>query len=290
MRQVGKWAEIPYYIIAHLPTCPPAHLPMFYLIYRLISCVLLAAVLSPTLSFAVEPSSPHLNVFLSDLGTRRPETTPIALMPYLEDSLAIQLSQHDMEVLLTATLDDSLTLLRATVQFAGWVKIRGIPVFVKGKAVKEAVQKGYVLGLTFPLDHLAYICFVPNPSMAEDFQAHIRLIYTQQYTYPFDKDIFNANVLIQGQEVTYEENNNRQTGYLVTTDVYDNRKRVLYTNIQGILGQKRGVLGFLQKVFFFVPKTLNGLELTQGDLIIDAFINQTIENFEHEPRYRVTRR
>ena len=284
MRQVGKWAETLLYC------CPPAHLPMSYPIFRLIFCFLFVSVLSPTLSFAVEPSSPHFNVFLSDLDTRQPETTPFALMPYLEDLLSIQLSQHDMEVLLTATADDSLTLLRATALFAQWVKGRGIPVFVKGKAVKEAVQKGYVLGLTFPLDHLAYICFVPNPSMAEDFQAHIRLIYTRQYTYPFDKDIFNANVLIQGQEVTYEENNNRQTGYLVTTDVYDDRKRVLYTNIQGILGQKRGMLGFLQKVFFFVPKTLNGLELTQGDLIIDAFINQTIENFEHEPRYRVTRR
>lgn len=258
--------------------------------FRLISCALLALVLSPSLSYAVDPFLPHLNRFLSDLDTREPVVSPTALIPYLEDSLAIQLSRHDMEVLLSAAADDSLTLLRATVLFAKWVKIRGTPVFVKGKAVEEAVQKGYALGLTFPVDHLAYICFVPNPSMAEDFQAHIRTIYTKQYTYPFDKDIFNANVLIQGQEVTYEENDRRRIGYLVTTDVYNNIKRALYTNVQGILGQKRGMLGFFQKVFFFVPKTLNGLELTQGDLIINAFINQTIENFEYEPRYRVNRR
>jgi|GEM_PF-2252723 hypothetical protein len=263
---------------------------MRYPVSHLIFCALLATVLSPWLSYAVDPSSRHLNLLLSELDTRRPIVAPTALMPYLEDSLAIELSGQDMEVLLNATADDSLTLLRATVLFARWVKARGTPVFVKGQAVEDAVQKGFSLGLTFPLDHLAYICFVPNSSMAGDFQVHIRTIYTRQYTYPFDKDIFNANVLIRGQEVTYEENDRKQTGYLVTTDIYDDRKRAIYTNVRGILGQKRGVLGFFQKVFFFVPKTLKGLDLTQGHLVIEAFINQTIENFEHEPRYRVIRR
>lgn len=255
---------------------------MPHILSILLSCLLL---FPPFHAEAID--TPRLNVLLSELDTRNPTMPPDVLKPYLGEAPAIQLSSRDMDVLLTATADDSLTLLRATALFAGWVKKRGISVFVEGRDVQTAVQRGYALGLTFPVDHLAYICFVPNPSMGGDFQAHIRTIYTRQYTYPFDEDIFNANVLIQGREIIYGEEKN--TGYLVTTDVYDDGTRALYTNVEGILGQKRGVLGFFQKMFFFVPKTLNGLELTDGDLIIDAFINQTIDDFEHEPRYRVVK-
>ncbi len=142
----------------------------------------------------------------------------------------------------------------------------------------------------FPVDHIAYFFYVPNDSVGGDFQAHIRVIYTRNYTYSFEKDIFDANVLVQGQEISYNkpEGTSRE-GYLVTTDVYYNDQTVDYTNVHGIAGQKRGALGFLQKVFFFVPKTLHGLTLKEDDLIIDAFINQRIRGFEQKPRYRVRR-
>ncbi len=75
----------------------------------------------------------------------------------------------------------------------------------------------------------------------------------------------------------------------MTLELYDDLAWARYTNIEGILGRKRGVAGFLQRVFFFIPKTLDGLELRDGHLKIKAFVDQNIEDFERLDRYRVNR-
>jgi hypothetical protein len=239
---------------------------------------------------ASEPPSPHLQTLFAHLDARRPSRTPAGLFPVLGDSLAVALTRADLTALLDAAAADRLTLLRATALFARWVRVRNVPVFIAGQAVEQAVRTGYALGLTFPVEHIAYLCFVPDRAMGGDFQAHLRVIYTRNYTYPFDKDIFNADVLVRGREMVYRDEKGFVTGYLVTTDVYYNASTVQYVQVEGIQGQKRGVVGLFQKMFFFIPKTLHGLTIRGGDLIIDAFVNQRIRAFEHKPRYRVTRR
>lgn len=223
------------------------------------------------------------------METRRPTAAPTGLWSFLGDSTAVALSGPDVLAFLDAAAEDGITLLRATALFARWVGSRRFPVVATGEAINMAVRSGFSLGLTFPVDHIAYLCYVPDHTMGGDFKAHIRVIYTRPYTYAFDEDIFNADVLVRGQAIGYEREGESESGYLVTTDVYYNEHRVEYTNIQGIAGQKRGTLGFFQKMLFFVPKTLYGLTLSNDDLTIDAFVNQKIRRFEQEPRYRVRR-
>lgn len=239
---------------------------------------------------AVEPVHPHLQAFFSQLNTRPPTATPRGAAPLAGNPQAILLTRDDVSALLAATAADNLTLLRATALFATWVRERNLPAVASGQAVEQAVRIGYALGLTFPLDHMAYMCFAPDRSIGGDFQAHIRVLYTQRYDYPFDKDIFNATVLVRGSPITYDGEKGPATGYLVSSDVHYAGAKAHYTDVGGIQGQKRGVTGFFQKVFFFIPKTLNGLILTGDDLIIDGFIDEKIRGFETIPRYRVIRR
>ena len=239
---------------------------------------------------AVEPVPPHLKAFFSQLNARPPAATPRGAAPLAGNPQALLLMRDDVSALLAAAAADSLTLLRATALFATWVRERNLPVVASGQAVEQAVRTGYALGLTFPLDHMAYMCFVPDRSIGGDFQAHIRVLYTRNYDYPFDKDIFNATVLVRGNPITYDGEKGPTTGYLVSSDVHYAGARAHYTNVRGIQGQKRGVTGFFQKVFFFIPKTLNGMILTGDDLIIDGFIDEKIRGFETIPRYRVNRK
>ena len=233
---------------------------------------------------------PHLERLFARMDTHMPVASPPGLQHFLGDSVAITLKRQDIIDFLEATADDGITLLRATALFTRWVRSRGLPVFATGETIETAVRTGFSLGLMFPVDHIAYFFYVPNDSIKGDFQAHIRVIYTRNYIYRFEKDIFDADVLVRGQEIRYNKPEGTfRKGYLVTTDVYYNDQTVEYTNVQGIAGQKHGALGFLQKVFFFLPKTLNGLTLKDNDLIIDAFINQRVSGFEQKPRYRVRR-
>lgn len=239
---------------------------------------------------AIEPAHSHLQTFFSRLNARRPTPTPKGAASLAGNPLVLLLTQDDVGALLAATAADSLTLLRATALFAAWIRERDIPAVVSGQAVEQAVRAGYALGLTFPLDHMAYMCFAPDRSIGGDFQAHIRVLYTRLYDYPFDKDIFNATVLVRGSPITYDGEKGSTSGYLVSSDVHYAGARARYVDVSGIQGQKRGVTGFFQKVLFFIPKTLNGLILTGNELIIDGFIDEKISGLETIPRYRVIRR
>ena len=199
----------------------------------------------------------------------------------------VALDQNDITDFLTATAQDSLTLLHATALFARWVSRLGLPVYTPGKAVTEASRKGFELGLMFPVDHLSHFLYVPDVSSAGSTQ--MRVIYDRQYTYGFDADIFDADVLVQGSEITYRSEGKSRKGFLVTAKVHYEDGLFRYSDVRGISGKKRGALGFLQRVFFFVPKTLHGISLEGDDLIIDAFVNQRIPDFEVERKFRVRR-
>lgn len=232
----------------------------------------------------------HLEHLFAQINARAPVAPPDDLQPFLGRSAVILLTTDDLVELLNASADDKVTLLRATALFTRWVRARGLPVFATGETIKRAVGNRFVLGLTFPVDFIAYFFYLPDPAIGGDFQAHIKVIYTKQYTYKFDKDIFDANVKINGIETPYRSGGEQRVGYAVSADVYYSDDRVAYTNVQGITGERRGAIGFVQKVFFFIPATLRGLLLADNDLIIDAFIKQKIRGFEQKNRYKVRRR
>ena len=251
--------------------------------------VAFALVLLPSELRAFEPPAPHLKVFLAGLEQRQPQLVPEGLRVFAGDSTALRLNAADVVALLTAAEQDTLTLLRVNVFLGRWIAERNAPVYASGAAVDEALAAGFSLGLTFPLDHVAYLFFTPDSAKPGDFLVHIRALYDTNYTFRFDRHIFNADVIVHGAETSYADDGGPRTGYLVTQELYDDLGWTRYTNIEGISGRKRGVAGFFQRVFFFIPKTLDGVELRDGHLKIKAFVDQTIEDFERLERYHVRR-
>lgn len=195
----------------------------------------------------------------------------------------------DVVGLLTAAEQDTLTLMRVNVILGRWVAESNVPVYASGEAVDEALAAGFSLGLTFPLNHVAYLFFIPDSSQSDDFLVHIRALCDMNYTFRFDRDILDADVIIHGAETAYADDGGPRTGYLVTQELYDDLAWARFTNIEGISGRKRGVAGFFQRIFFFIPKTLDGVELRDGHLKIKAFVDQTIDDFERLERYHVRR-
>ena len=251
--------------------------------------IAIALVLIPSGLRAFEPPTPHLDAFLAELGERQPQPVHEGLRAFAGDSLALRLDAEDIENLLTAVANDTLTLLRANVVMARWIAERNVPVYASGDAIDEALKQGFSLGLTFPLNHVAYFFYAPGPAESGDFLVRIRAMYTTNYTFRFDRHIFDADVIVHGAETVFTDKGGHRTGFLVTLELHDDLAWVRYTNIKGISGRKRGVAGFLQRVFFFIPKTLDGMELRDGHLKIKAFVDQTIEDFERLERYQVSR-
>ena len=248
-----------------------------------------ALVLLPSGLRAFEPPAPQLKAFLAGLDQRMPQPVPEGLRAFAGDSTALQLSAADLVDMFTAAERDSLTMLRVNVVLAQWIAERNVPVYASGEAVDEALAAGFTLGLTFPLNHVAYLFFLPDPAQTDDFLVHIRVLYDINYTFRFDQDILDADVIVHGAETSFADDGGPRTGYLVTLELYDDLAWARYTNIEGLSERKRGVEGFLQWVFFFIPKTLDGLELQDGHLQIKAFVDQTILDFERLARYQVSR-
>ena len=252
-------------------------------------CLIAALVLLPSELRAFEPPAVHLEAFLAGLEQRQPQPVPEGLQAFAGDSTALRLSAADVVDLLTAAERDTLALLRVNVFLARWIAERNVSLYASGDAVEEALAEGFSLGLTFPLNHVAYLFFVPDSAESGDFLVRIRALYNENYTFRFDRDILDADVIVHGAETSYADDAGPRTGYMVTFELHDSLEWARYTNVEGLSGKKRGVAGFLQKVFFFIPKTLDGLELRDGHLKIKAFVDQTIEDFERLERYHVSR-
>ena len=257
--------------------------------FALAGSIAVALVLFPSELRAFEPSAPHLDAFLADLEKRRPQPVPEGLQPFAGDSTALRLSAADVVDMLSAAERDTLTLLRVNVFLGRWIAERNVSLYASGDAVDQALAEGFSLGLTFPLNHVAYLFFVPDSAKTADFLVHIRALYNENYTFRFDRHILDADVIVHGAENSYADDGGPRTGYLVTFELHDSIGWARYNNVEGLSGKKRGVAGFLQKVFFFIPKTLDGLELRDGHLKIKAFVDQTIEDFERLERYHVSR-
>ena len=238
---------------------------------------------------AFEPATPHLDAFLAGLEQRAPRPVPPGLRVFTGDSTALRLDAADVIDLFTAAEQDTLTLLRVNVVLARWIAERNVPLYAAGEAVDEALAEGFSLGLTFPLLHVSYLFFSPDAARSGDFLVHIRALYDMNYTFRFDRDIFNADVIIHGAETAYTDDSGPRTSYLVKAELRDELEWARYTDFEGLSGRKRGVAGFFQRVFFFIPKTLDGLELRDGHLKIKAFVDQNIEDFERLERYHVRR-
>ncbi len=194
---------------------------------------------------------------------------------------------------LQAAAADHLTCLRAFAILAREVKKNGMVVFGPGSLFELAVQKNRIdTGLSIPAKNLGGAIWSPDPNNSDpEFMAHIKIFYTEPFLHQFPDQVLPANLKIgYGTPQTYWMDDLQYTQPSVDADIYYGQHLgVGFRNIKGIGGQKRGVLGFFQKILFFLPDAIDSMTIheDQGVMVTEALMNTVVKNFETDPIYSV---
>ncbi len=191
-----------------------------------------------------------------------------------------------------AAAADHLTALRAFALLAREIKKEGVVVFGPGETFEKAVGDNVDLGLALPAQNIGTAIWSPDPNNTDpEFQLHMKIFYTKPYIHRFPDYILPANLKIgYGPEQTYWMNGQEYTQHTVDTDIYDGPVHgVGFRNVQGIGGQKRGFMGFLQKVLFFLPDAVHSMTISEvnDEMITEALVNTVVKNFEKNPIYSI---
>ncbi|MBT7097060.1 hypothetical protein HN937_06770, partial [Candidatus Poribacteria bacterium] len=166
--------------------------------------------------------------------------------------------------------------------------------YMKGSDMRAAFDgNGLESGLGLPVAELAMFAYIPDASRVEpDFQCRFLAVYERSYVHSLPKDVVNATLKVGSGDSApfqdpWDESAPAISGRIVEGDMIYGARGVGAVGIHGVAGRKRGVLGALQKVLFFLPDAISGMVLRDGDLYIDALVDQKIEAFESAGEYAV---
>ena len=156
-----------------------------------------------------------------------------------------------------AAAADHITCLRAFGLLAREIKKNGVVIFGPGGTFEQSVTENHVdLGLALPAYNVGTAIWSPDPANTDpEFQLHLKVFYKEPYVHHFPDEILPANLKIGfGEEDTYWMDGAKFSQRTIDADIYYGpNKGVGFRNVKGIGGQKRGVLGFFQKILFFLP-------------------------------------
>lgn len=192
-----------------------------------------------------------------------------------------------------AAAKDHLTCLRAFALLARELKKNGVVVFGSSVAFEQAVANNKVdLGLALPARNLAASVWSPDPNHKDpEFLAHIKVFYTEPYIHQFPDEILPANLKIgfAPPETFWLEGKQYQRPALDADIYYGPGKKIGFRNVKGVGGQKRGVMGFFQKVFFFLPDAVSSMTIDEAknEMITEALVNTVVKDFETNPLYSI---
>lgn len=192
-----------------------------------------------------------------------------------------------------AAAADRLTCLRAFALLAREIKKNGVVVFGPGGDFEKAVNLNNVdLGLALPAKSIGGSVWTPDPSNKDpEFLVHIKVFYSESYVHQFPDEILPANLKIgYSKPEPYWINGQEYVQSPIDADIYYGPKHgVGFRNVKGVGGQKRGVLGFFQKVLFFLPDAIDSMTIREdkGEMVTEALINTTVKNFEKNPVYSI---
>jgi hypothetical protein len=192
-----------------------------------------------------------------------------------------------------AAAKDKMTCLRAFGLLAREIKKRGYVIWGSSAAFKKAVADLNVdMGLALPAKNLGAAVWSPDPSVKDpDFQVHLKIFYTEPYTHQFPDEILPANLKIGfGDEMSYWHDGKQFKQHTIDADLYYGEKSgVGFRNVKGIGGQKRGFLGFMQKVLFFLPDAINSMTIQEkkNAMVTEALVNTTVDGFETDPKFSI---
>lgn len=192
-----------------------------------------------------------------------------------------------------AAAADHLTCLRAFVLLAREVKKNGIVVFGPGNLFEEAVKNNHVdLGLAIPAHNLGAAVWTPDPKKTDpEFLVHIKIFYTESFVHQFPDEVLPANMKVGfNQPENYWLGDKEYSQPSVEADLYYGPiQGVGFRNVKGIGGQKRGLLGFFQKVLFFLPDAIDSMTIHEdkGEMVTEALVNTSVKDFETKPIYAI---
>lgn len=190
---------------------------------------------------------------------------------------------------------DHLTCLRAFALLAREVKKNGVSLYGPGGLFQQAVMKNQMdLGLALPAKNIGASLWKPDPQNHDpEFLLHLKVFYTEPYVHQFPDEILPANLKIGfGAVESYWLDGVEYKQAVLDADIYYGAKNGIgFKNVKGVGGQKRGVLGFFQKVFFFLPDAVDSMTIREntGEMITEAMINTVVKDFEKTPRYSIRR-
>jgi hypothetical protein len=237
---------------------------------------------------------------LTILRRKAAATRPLDINPYVADILggagkaSVEMREEDVEEFFVAAARDELSIVRAMGLVARAVRETRVTIYLNGAHAREVVDRlGLDVGLAVPMKQLLLFAYIPIDGAADD-QTQCRFVgvYARPYEHRFRKDVLNATLRVgTGRDVPYldpwDHDAEITTAYLVEGRILYGDAGVGYVDISGIGGRKHGMLGFVQKMFFFLPDAIDGMVVRGGDLHVNAIVNQRVEGFESAMRYAV---
>ncbi len=237
---------------------------------------------------------------LTILRRKVAETRPLDLNPYVADILggpgraSVEMHAEDVEEFFVAAARDELSIVRAMALVARAVRETRVTTYLNGAHAREVVGRlGLDVGLAVPMDQLLLFAYIPIDAGADtETQCRFVGVYARPYEHRFRKDVLNATLRVgTGRNVPYldpwDHDAEITTAYLVEGRILYGDAGVGYVDVSGIGGRKHGMLGFVQKMFFFLPDAIDGMVVRGGDLHVNAIVNQRVEGFESALRYAV---
>lgn len=237
---------------------------------------------------------------LTILRRKAAETRPLDVNPYVAELLggagmpSVELHAEDVEEFFVAAARDELTIVRAMGFVARAVRETGVLTYLNGAHAREVVGRfGLDVGLAVPMSHLLLFAYIPADTSANDpVQCRFLAVYGAQYEHRFHRDVLNATLKVgTGRDVPYldpwDDGAEIRTAYIVEGRIMYGDAGIGYVDVSGIGGRKHGLLGVMQKVFFFLPDAIDGMVVRGGDLHVNAIMNQRVEGFESALRYAV---
>ena len=198
--------------------------------------------------------------------------------------------QGAIAVFLRAAVRDELTAIRWLALMSKVLHAEGLAMCSSGDVLNDAIESLHLdLGLALPLQELGAFAWLPqyDPEDPTRFM-RLNLIYRKQYIHRFRKEILPVDLKMGfGEAVRFIDHGIERDGYLTYMDFYVSESRIGFDNIKGLAGRRQGFLGWLQRIFFFLPDDVAGMYVENNELVAKALITMRVPDFETTPKYQM---
>jgi len=197
-------------------------------------------------------------------------------------------TRQDWDRFFQKAATENLTNLKAFALLSREVKKHKVTLYGPGKDFMDAVSGNNIdLGLSIPATNVAMAVWAPvNDPKQPGLVLHIKIIYWKPFKHRFRDEVLPATLKIgMGETVEFYLDGKRHKGQLIEADIYYG-EFTGFRRIKGVGGLKHGILGFFQKLLFFLPDAVSAMVIRpDGVMVTEALMNTEVKNFENEAKY-----